>query len=67
MARDIVRNFGKLGFESYLDSYDDPSVWNSPRLIVQLDSLMNIFERSEDVLSGEGFHLRYDMIFLDES
>ena len=67
LARDIMRNFGKLGFKNYLDSYDDPSVWNSPRLIVQLDSLMNIFERSDDVIRGEGFHLRYDMIILDES
>ncbi|MFM7980829.1 MAG: hypothetical protein ACKPKO_16080, partial [Candidatus Fonsibacter sp.] len=40
LARDIMRNFGKLGFKNYLDSHDDPSVWNSPRLIVQLDSLM---------------------------
>jgi hypothetical protein len=66
LARDIMRNFGKLGFKNYLDSYDDPSVWNAPRLIVQLDSLMNIFTRSDDVLSGEGFQLRYDMIILDE-
>ena len=29
LARDIIRNFGKLGFKSYLDSYDDPSVWNA--------------------------------------
>ena len=28
---------------------------------------MNIFTRSDDVLSGEGFQLRYDMIILDES
>ena len=62
-----MRNFGKLGFKSYLDSYDDPSVWNAPRLIVQLDRLMHIFERSDDVLSGEGFQLRYDMIILGES
>ncbi|MFM7980295.1 MAG: hypothetical protein ACKPKO_13365, partial [Candidatus Fonsibacter sp.] len=50
-----------------MDSYDDPSVWNAPRLIVQLDSLMHIFERSDDVLSGEGCQLRYDMSILDES
>ena len=50
-----------------MDSYDNPSVWNAPRLIVQLDSLMNIFTRSDDVLSGDGFQLRYDMIILDES
>ena len=62
-----MRNFGQLGFNNYLDSYDDPSVWNSPRLIVQLDSLMSIFERSDDALSCGGFHLRYDMIILDKS
>ncbi len=62
-----MRNFGKLGFKNYLDSNDDPSVWNTPRLIVQFDSLMHIFTRSDDVLNGEGFQLRYDMIILDES
>jgi len=61
-----MRNFGQLGFKNYLNSYDDPSVWNSPRLIVHLDSLMSVFERSEDVLDGEGFQLRYDLIILDE-
>ncbi|MFM7983244.1 MAG: hypothetical protein ACKPKO_28380, partial [Candidatus Fonsibacter sp.] len=66
LERDIMRNFGKLGFNNYLDSYDDPSVWNAPRLIVQLDSLMHIFESSDDVIDGEGFQLRYDMIILDE-
>ena len=67
LARDIMRNFGKFWFKNYLDSYEGPSVWNAPRLIVQLDSLMNIFERSDDVLGGSGFDLRYDMITLDES
>ena len=67
LARDNMRNFGKLGFRNYLDSHDDPTVWNAPRLIVQLDSLMNIFTRSDDVLSGEGFNLKYDVIILDES
>ncbi|MFM7844923.1 MAG: DEAD/DEAH box helicase family protein, partial [Planctomycetota bacterium] len=40
LARDIMRNFDKLGFNNYLDSHEDPSVWNA-RLIVQLDSLMH--------------------------
>ena len=40
LARGIMCNFGQLGFKNYLDSYDDPSVWNVPRLIVQLNSLM---------------------------
>ncbi|MFM7990027.1 MAG: hypothetical protein ACKPKO_63005 [Candidatus Fonsibacter sp.] len=62
-----MRNFGKLNFKNYLDSHDDPSVWNAPRLIVQLDSLMNIFTGNDDVLNGDGFNLRYNMIILDES
>ncbi|MFM7986917.1 MAG: hypothetical protein ACKPKO_47145, partial [Candidatus Fonsibacter sp.] len=66
-GEDIMRNFGKLVFNNYLDSHEDLSVWNAPRLIAQLDSLMHIFERSDDALSGEGFQLRYDMIILDES
>ena len=44
LARDIMKNFGKLGFKNYLDSYDDPSVWNSKRLIVQIDSLLQAYE-----------------------
>ena len=44
-----------------------PPFGTPPRLIVQLDSLMNIFTRNDDVLSGEGFNLKYDMIILDES
>ncbi|MFM7978958.1 MAG: hypothetical protein ACKPKO_06540, partial [Candidatus Fonsibacter sp.] len=56
-----------VGFTNYLDSHDDPSVWSAPRLIVQLDSLMNIFTRSDDISNGEGFKLRYDMLILDES
>ena len=39
-------------FTNYPDSYDDPLVWNAPRLIIQLESLMNIFERNDDVLNG---------------
>ena len=61
LARDIVRNFGKLGCTCDLDSYDDPSVWNVPCLTVQPDSLMNIFEMRD------GCGLRHDMIRLDES
>ena len=38
LARDIMRNFGKLGLKNYLDSYEDPSAWNAPRLIVQLST-----------------------------
>ena len=67
LARDIMRNFGKLGFKNYLDSYDNPRVWESPRLIVQVDSLLNLIYRNEEVVSGEAFQMDYDMIVLDES
>jgi hypothetical protein len=67
LARDIMRNFGKLGFKNYLDSYDEPNVWESPRLIVQLDSLLNIIVRNDSIRYGSEFDLCYDMIVLDES
>jgi superfamily II DNA or RNA helicase len=67
LARDIMRNFGKLGFKNYLDSYENPRVWESPRLIVQIDSLLNLIYRNAGVMSGEAFAMDYDMIVLDES
>ena len=60
LARDIMRNFGPLGFKNYLDAHENPSVWTAPRLIVQLDSLMHIWRNSSGLK-------RYDMIILDES
>ena len=67
LARDVMRNFGKLGFKNYLDSYDDPTVWQSNKLIVQLDSLMKILTCNQTVMNGKGFRLDYDCIVLDES
>jgi excinuclease UvrABC helicase subunit UvrB len=32
LARDIMRNFKRLGFKNYLDAHEHPEVWNSPRL-----------------------------------
>ena len=52
---------------NYLDSYDDPTVWETPRLIVQIDSLLNLVRRNGDVLAKGTFELPYDMIVLDES
>ena len=57
LARDIMRNFGQLGFKNYLDSYEDPRVWESPRLIVQLDSLLNVLLENDSVVSASGFEL----------
>ncbi len=62
-----MKNFGKLGFKNYLDSFGDPSVWNAKRLIVQVDSLMKVLEKNDKFVMGEGFETKYDMIILDES
>jgi hypothetical protein len=67
LARDIMNNFNHLGFKSYLDSYEDPTVWDSKRLIVQIDSLMNLVLKNSDVICGEAFELSYDIIVVDES
>jgi len=66
LARDIMKNFGKLGFKNYLDSYDDPSVWNSKRLIVQIDSLLQVLNKNDGFITENKFKA-YDMIILDES
>ena len=67
LARDVMRNFSELGFANYLDSYENPSVWNSPRLIVQLDSLWNVLNKNDSYIATEKFNLHYDMVILDES
>ena len=61
-----MKNFGKLGFKSYLDAFEDPSVWNSKRLIVQLDSLMQVLHKNDGFITNRKFK-PYDMIILDES
>jgi hypothetical protein len=62
-----MRNLGKLGFKNYLDAPDQPSVWNSPKLIVQLDSLLNVLFKNDKFVCEEKFNLQYDMNILDES
>ena len=44
-----------------------PTSGTPPRLIIQIDSLLNLVYRSTDVISGEAFKLEYDLIVLDES
>ena len=63
LARDIMRNFGKLGFKNYLDAAENPAVWEAPKLIIQIDSLMHLWTAS----SEGSFKKAYDMIILDES
>ena len=67
LARDVMRNFGKLGFQNYLDSYEKPNIWDSSRLVVQLDSLLNIIIRNDTFRNSNEFDLAFDMIVLDES
>jgi hypothetical protein len=62
-----MKNFNHLGLKNYPDSYEDPTVWDSKRLIVQIDSLINTFLTNSDVICGEAFELSYDTIVIDES
>ena len=62
LALDIMRNFGKLQFKNYLDACNDPSIWDAPRLIIQIDSLMNILLNDGSFMNGDDFlsGIRYD-------
>ena len=62
LARDIMKNFSKLGFKNYLDAHENRSVWEAPRLIIQIDSLMHLLSGSDG-----SFKKAYDMIIIDES
>ncbi len=61
-----MRNFKKPGFKNYLDSYDDPRAWEVDRLILQVDSLLNVIVKNSDVMNGEALDLSYDLIAQDE-
>jgi type I site-specific restriction endonuclease len=66
LARDIDRNFRQLGFKNYLDAHDHPEIWNAKRLIVQLDSLLNVLHKNDRFITTNQFE-KYDLIILDES
>ncbi len=66
LARDNAKKIKKLGFKNYLDSYDDPRVWDAPRLIVQVDSLLKLTDLHSSRLHGESMP-KYGLIVLDES
>ena len=66
-ALDTMKNFGKMQFKNYLDACSKSSIWDAPRLILQIDSLMDILLNDGPILQGDEFDLRYDMIYLDES
>ena len=67
LALDIMRNFGKLQIKNYLDACNDHSIWDAPRLNIQLDSLLNIRLKDGPVMTDDDFDLRYDTIVLDNS
>ena len=48
LARDIQRSFRSLGFKNYLDAYDQPGVWHSPRLIAQTDRLTEVMKKHDE-------------------
>ncbi len=56
-----MKNFSKLGFKNSLDAHENRTVWEAPRLILQIDSLMHLWSESEG-----SFKKAYDMIILDE-
>ena len=62
-----MRIFGKLQIKNYLDACNDPSIWDAPRLNIQIDSLINILLNDGAFINGDEFDLRYDMIVLDKS
>ncbi len=57
-----MNKFSKLGFKNYLDAHEKPLVWEAPKLIIQIDSLMHLWSGNEG-----SFKKAYDMIILDES
>lgn len=63
---DIERLFDDLGFVSYLNKEVD-NVWNSNKLIVQLDSLLNVMFKSDEFMMTGSFNAKYDYIIIDES
>ena len=67
LALDITRNFGKLQVKNYLDACNDPSIWDAPRLNIQIDSLINVLLNDGAFINGDEFDLRYDIIVLDKS
>ena len=57
LARDVTRNLSELGFANHLDSYERQSVWNCPRLVVQLDSLWYVLNKNDRFISAGEFDL----------
>ena len=55
-----------MQFKNYLDARDGPSIWDSPRLSIQIDSLMRILTNNGSFMHEDELELTYDMRVLDE-
>ena len=66
LSYDIKRRFKDLGFQNYLDN-DCDNVFNASKLIVQLDSLLNVMYHSDEWRTEQRKLGRYDYIICDES
>ena len=50
-----------------MDACDDPDIWGTPRLILHIDSLINLMYNNGDFINYNGFDLKYDMVVVDAS
>lgn len=66
LCQDIYHKFSDLGFETYENYYNDNSVYSSDKLIVQLDSLYNIYHCNDNIIINGQFNDFYDLIVIDE-
>ena len=41
-------------------------MWEAPKLIIQLDNMLNQLCKNNNVMDGERFGLSYDLIVLDD-
>ena len=48
--------------EIYLDADNDRHVWDAPKLIIKLDSLVKVVLNNTDVMNSEGSEPTYDLI-----
>ena len=66
-TRDIIRNLWKLDFKRYRDNYPDADLWKRPKLIVQIDNLVNILLNSAYDVTGGPFDLSLEFLMIDDS
>ena len=65
LAMDYNKNFKQLGFKNYLDQATE-DVYNSDKLIIQLDSLLKILQNNDNFILDGVLNIKYDIIIIDE-